>query len=165
MTELFGTSVPNINMHLKNCFAESEINQNSVIKDFLITASDGKKVNMGLTNWRGAKVRKNDVVIAKNYLNENELLLLNNLVEQYLIFAEGQAIQRVPMYMKDWIKKLEDFLKINNRKILQNKGKASHEQVKKLAEAEYEKFNQKRANEVNQIDTDFDAAIKLIEGE
>ena len=66
--------------------------------------ADSDKPNMGLTNFRGAKVRKQDVAIAKNYLNEDELLALNNLVEQYLIFAEGQAMRRMPMTMADWIK-------------------------------------------------------------
>ncbi len=68
-----------------------------------------EKQNMGLTNWRGDRIRKSDITIAKNYLNEDELTELNNLVEQYLIFAQGQALRRVPMYMKDWIEKLNGF--------------------------------------------------------
>ena len=292
MAKLFDTSVPNINIHLKNCYEDGEINENSVIKDFLITAEDGKnyktkfynldaiisigyriksktatlfrkwatkklkeyivkgfvldderlknpdlpydyfeeltrriqdirtsekrfyrkitdiyalsvdydptnpisieffqtvqnkvhfaitkktaaeiifkrvdfkKPNMGLTNWRGEKVRKDDIIIAKNYLNEKELLALNNLVEQYLIFAEGQAMQKITMKMKDWVKKLEGFLTLNNRKILMDKGKVSHEEAKQLAEKNYEEFNKKRANEYNQIDADFDNVIKFIE--
>lgn len=63
--------------------------------------SDSTQPNMGLTSWRGSKVRKQDVGIAKNYLNEQELAALNNLVEQYLVFTQGQAMQRIPMYMKD----------------------------------------------------------------
>jgi len=70
--------------------------------------ADASRPNMGLTNWRGAKVRKDDVFIAKNYLDETELAALNNLVEQYLVFAEGQAMRRIPMHMTDWIKKIED---------------------------------------------------------
>ncbi len=66
--------------------------------------ANSNKPHMGLSNWRGTKVRKQDVTIAKNYLNEEELHALNNLVEQYLIFAEGQAMRRIPMYMQDWIK-------------------------------------------------------------
>ena len=292
MAKLFDTSVPNINMHLKNCYEDGEISENSVIKDFLTTAKDGKnyktkfynldaiisigyriksktathfrkwatkrlkeyivkgfvldderlknpdlpydyfeeltrriqdirtsekrfyrkitdiyalsidydptdpisieffqtvqnkvhfaitkktaaeiiskrvdfkKPNMGLIYWRGGKVRKDDIIIAKNYLNEKELLALNNLVEQYLIFAEGQAMQKIPMKMKDWIKKLEGFLTLNNRRILMDKGKVSHQEAKQLAEKNYEKFNKKRANEYNQIDDDFDNVIKLIE--
>ena len=74
---------------------------------------------MGLTNWEGARIRKTDVAIAKNYLNEEELRALNNLVEQYLIFAQSQAERRVPMTMRDWITKLEGFLALNDRAIEQ----------------------------------------------
>lgn len=84
--------------------------------------ADNTKENMGLTNWRGDNIRKTDVSIAKNYLNENELSALNNLVEQYLIFAQGQAQRRIPMYMNDWIEKLNGFLTLNDREILSNAG-------------------------------------------
>lgn len=77
--------------------------------------ADADKPNMGLTNYRGAKVRKQDVTIAKNYLLEDELAALNNLVEQYLIFAQGQAMRRIPMYMSNWIKKLDSFMTLNDR--------------------------------------------------
>jgi len=79
---------------------------------------------MGLTSFRGEKPRKQDVLIAKNYLNEDELSALNNLVEQYLVFAEGQAMRRVPMTMQDWIKKLDGFLGLNDRDILTHAGTA-----------------------------------------
>ena len=115
--------------------------------------ADSSKVNMGLTNWRGSKVRKQDVVNAKNYLNEDELQALNNLVEQYLIFAEGQAMRRIPMNMNDWIKKLDGFLTLNDRDILNHAGKISHEMAKQLAEQEYEKFHQQRLHsEATQAD-------------
>ncbi len=96
--------------------------------------------NMGLTNWRGEKPRKQDVGIAKNYLNELEIAALNNLVEQYLIFAQGQAMRRIPMNMSDWIKKLHGFLSLNDREILDNAGKISHDIAFDFAEKEYEKF-------------------------
>jgi hypothetical protein len=86
--------------------------------EIIHTRASSKRPNMGLTSWRGAKVRKDDVTIAKNYLNEPELAALNNLVEQYLVFAEGQAMRRVPMHMRDWIAKLHGFLTINDRHIL-----------------------------------------------
>ena len=89
--------------------------------------ADSSKINMGLTTWRSAKIRKTDVSVAKNYLNEEELSALNNLVEQYLIFAQGQAQRRVPMYMKNWIEKLNGFLTLNDREILNNAGSISHE--------------------------------------
>lgn len=124
--------------------------------------ADSAKPNMGLTNWRGAKVRKQDVVIAKNYLNEPELAALNNLVEQYLVFAEGQAMRRVPMHMKDWITKLHGFLTINDRDILTHAGKISHEMAVELAEAEYEKFHHKQIALADQAGSDFDKAIKQL---
>ena len=289
MAELFQTTVPNVNIHLRNIFAEGELQADSVIKEFLITAADGKKYrtnhynldaiisvgyrvksavatrfriwatqqlrefivkgflldderlknpdqpfnyfdellrriqdirtserrfyqkitdiyatsidydptppesieffqtvqnkmhwaitgqtaaeiirdradsakpNMGLTNWRGAKVRKDDVAIAKNYLSEPELAALNNLVEQYLVFAEGQAMRRVPMHMRDWITKLHGFLTINDRDILTHAGKISHQMAKDLAESEYEIFHRQRLSLADAADGDFEKAVK-----
>jgi hypothetical protein len=121
---------------------------------------DSKKVNMGLTNWRGTKPRKQDVSIAKNYLNEPELLALNNLVEQYLVFATGQAMRRIPMYMKDWIEKLHGFLKLNDRDILTHAGIISHQLAVEKAEKEYDKYNLIISNN---IESDFDKALKNLE--
>jgi hypothetical protein len=291
MAQLFQTTVPNVNMHLRNIFAEGELQANSVIQEFLITAADGKqyrtnhynldaiisvgyrvksavathfriwatqklrefivkgfvldderlknpnqpfdyfdellrriqdirtserrfyqkitdiyatsidydptqpesieffqtvqnkmhwaitgqtaaeiiheradntKPNMGLTTWRGAKVRKDDVTIAKNYLNEPELAALNNLVEQYLVFAEGQAMRRVPMHMKGWITKLHAFLTINDRNILTHAGKISHQLAKERAEAEYDKFNRKHIQQADAAGGEFEKAIKQL---
>ncbi len=100
--------------------------------------------NMGLCSWAGDKIRKSDVAIAKNYLNEAELSQLNLLVEQFLAFAENQARQKKVMYMSDWIKKLNDILTINDNEILEHAGKISHELALQLAETEYEKFNAER---------------------
>jgi len=292
MAELFQTTVPNINMHLKNIFEEGELEENSVIKDFLITASDGKnyktkmysldaiisvgyrikshvatkfriwatqhikefiikgfvmdderlknpdlpfdyfeellkrvqdirtsekrfyqkitdiyatsvdydptletsilffktvqnkmhwaitnqtaaeiinsradssKTNMGLTNWRGEKPRKQDVSIAKNYLTEEELSALNNLVEQYLVFAEGQAMRRIPMYMQDWIEKLHGFLSLNDREILLDAGKISHELAVQFAEKEYEKFRLIDIANQNTQNDEFEKTLTQIE--
>jgi hypothetical protein len=291
MATLFQTTVPNVNMHLRNIFAEGELQANSVIQEFLITAADGKryrtnhynldaiisvgyrvksavatrfriwatqklrefivkgfvldderlknpdqpfdyfeellrriqdirtserrfyqkitdiyatsidydptqpesiaffqtvqnklhwaiagqtaaeiiharadaaKPHMGLTNWRGAKVRKEDVTIAKNYLSEPELAALNNLVEQYLLFAEGQAMRRIPMHMRDWIAKLNAFLTVNERAILEYAGKISHAMARELAEGEYEKFHRKQIQQADQAGGDFDKAIKQL---
>lgn len=125
--------------------------------------ADADKHNMGLTSYRGAKVRKQDVTIAKNYLSEDELAALNNLVEQYLIFAQGQAMRRIPMYMTDWIKKLDGFLTINDRDILNHAGKISHEMAKQLAENEYDKFHAKRLSSVKNERSDFDKAVDKID--
>lgn len=125
--------------------------------------ADSDKENMGLTTWRGVKVRKDDVGIAKNYLNEDELLALNNLVEQYLIFAEGQAMRRIPMHMRDWIKKLDAFMTLNERDILNHAGKISHELALKHAEGEYDKFNRERITRSDAQDSAFDKVVKGIE--
>jgi len=118
--------------------------------------ADSTKPNMGMTSWRGARPRKDEVAIAKNYLDEKELAALNNLVEQYLVFAEGQAMKRTPMNMKDWILKLNGFLTLNDRDILDNAGRISHEIVKTLAEQEYEKYLQKSLAQPSKSDIDFE---------
>jgi len=130
--------------------------------EIIHTRADSSKPNMGLTSWRGAKVRKEDISIAKNYLSEPELAALNNLVEQYLVFAEGQAMRRVPMHMKDWIAKLHAFLTINDRNILTHAGKISHEMAKELAEAEYEKYNRHRIQQADTAGGEFEKAIKQL---
>lgn len=122
--------------------------------------ANSKERNMGLTSWRGLKPRKQDVAIAKNYLNEEELLALNNLAEQYLIFATGQAIRRIPMYMKDWIEKLHGFLSLNDREILSHAGKISHQLAIEKAEKEYEKYNE---IQISTTESDFDKQVKKIE--
>ena len=130
--------------------------------EIIHTRADSAKPCMGLTNWRGAKVRKQDVTIAKNYLDPDELAALNNLVEQYLVFAEGQALRRIPMHMRDWITKLNAFLTLNERAILDHAGKVSHEMALELAEGEYEKFNRHRIQESDRTGGDFDAAVKQL---
>lgn len=121
--------------------------------------ADNKKPNMGLTSWRGTRPRKQDVAIAKNYLDENELAALNNLTEQYLVFAEGQAMRRIPMYMNDWIEKLNGFLDLNDRNILNHAGKISHQLAAQKAEAQYEKYNKSRNQE---LESDFDKAARSV---
>ncbi len=123
--------------------------------------ADSMKENMGLTTWRGDTIRKTDVSIAKNYLNEDELSALNNLVEQYLIFAQGQAQRRVPMYMTNWIEKLNGFLTLNDREILNNAGSISHELGKENAEREYEKLKKNIQQVIGE--GDFEKAVRGIE--
>ncbi|MCP4160493.1 MAG: virulence RhuM family protein [Deltaproteobacteria bacterium] len=124
--------------------------------------ADADKPDMGLTNYRGTKVRKQDILTAKNYLNEDEISALNNLVEQYLIFAQGQAMRRIPMHMNDWIDKLDAFLSINDRYILNHAGKISHEMAKQLAKEEYDKFKTNRIADSKNNMSDFDKTIKQI---
>ena len=131
--------------------------------EIIKSRADNTKPNMGLTNWRATKPRKQDVTIAKNYMTEEELSALNNLVEQYLVFAEGQAMRRIPMTMADWIKKLDGFLSLNDREILSHAGKVSHELAKQIAEREYDVFHQKQLEANALIDSDFEKTVNLIE--
>lgn len=128
--------------------------------EIIYSRANAQLPNMGLTSYRGAKVRKADVVTAKNYLDENELDALNNLVEQYLIFAQGQAKRRIAMTMQDWISKLDAFLTINDRDILNHAGKISHELAKQQAEAEYDKF---LAQRIQQSDDVLNSLEQMIE--
>jgi hypothetical protein len=132
----------------------------STAAEIVASRVNSKKPNIGLTNWRGNKPTKEEAVIAKNYLTEEELLLLNNLVEQYLIFAEGQALRRMPMYMKDWVEKLHGFLKLNERDILKDAGKMSHELAKEIAEKHFDEY---REIETKKSSDDFDVVAKKIE--
>jgi hypothetical protein len=109
--------------------------------------ADASKPNMGLTTWKGAPkrpIRRADAEVAKNYLDETELRTLNLLVDQYLSFAEFQAQQRKAMAMKDWARKLDDFLKLNERDILADAGRISHELAKEKAAREFEKYDAER---------------------
>ncbi len=125
--------------------------------EVIVSRADRTLPNMGLTNWEGVRIRKSDVGIAKNYLNEDELRALNNLVEQYLIFAQSQAERRIPMSMQDWITKLEGFLTLNDREVLKNAGKVSADLAKEHAEDEFTAFRRK---EDRMLESDFDQAIK-----
>jgi len=120
------------------------------------------KPNMGLTSWSGNQPRKADVSIAKNYLNAEELEALNRIVTAYLEFAEVQAMNRKAMYMQDWIAKLDDFLRLSERKILTHAGKISHETAQAKAEAEFEKFRAVEAAKPNPVEIDFDKAVKKL---
>ncbi|SDZ15370.1 virulence RhuM family protein [Tindallia californiensis] len=120
--------------------------------------ADASKDNMGLTTWKGEKVRKGDITVAKNYLTEKEIKSLNRIVTMYLDYAEDQAERRNPMHMKDWEEKLNAFLKFNERDILNGAGSISHEVAKELAEKEYEKFNKKRLSAPEK--DDFDVYLK-----
>ena len=128
----------------------------------LIAARAGSsRPNMGLTTWDGARIRKADVGIAKNYLNDEELRALNNLAEQYLIFAEGQVARRIAMTMRDWITKLEGFLTLNDREILQGAGRVSKELADDHAMGEYSAFRQHRVTQ--ERETDFDQSLRQLE--
>lgn len=125
--------------------------------------ADSSKPYMGLTSWSGTKPRKSDVSIAKNYLDEKELSLLNRIVTAYLEFAELQAVRKKTMSMKDWIAKLDDFLRVGEHDILTHAGKISHEIAVAKAETEFENYRQKTLNEPSEVEKDFEKAVKDIE--
>ena len=112
--------------------------------ELIAERADASKPNMGLTSWKGSKVRRHDVTIAKNYLNKDELDKLNRIVVMYLDYAEDLALRRRQIFMKDWREKLDAFLQFNERDILQNAGMVSKAVADQLAIEQYEKFNAHR---------------------
>lgn len=112
--------------------------------ELIQSRADATQNNMGLQSFKGEKVRKNDVTIAKNYLTEKELKSLNRIVTMYLDYAEDQAERQQPMYMSDWIEKLDAFLQFNDRELLHNPGKVSKQVADSLAHSEYLNYNHAR---------------------
>jgi len=102
--------------------------------------ADGTKPNMGLTTWKGSRPRRTDAGFAKNYLNRDEIETLNLIVSAYLDFAELQARSRKPMAMRDWIAKLDDFLRLSDRDFLTHAGSITHEAALAKAQSEYDRF-------------------------
>ncbi len=125
--------------------------------------ADAAKDHMGLTSWagqsKGGLPRKRDAVIAKNYLDDAELETLNRIVTAYLEFAELQAMNRRPMMMADWIRKLDDFLKLSDRDVLTNAGRISAETAKLKVEGEYDRWHQRVVNEPSAVERHFAEAI------
>ena len=121
---------------------------------------NSSKEHLGLTSFKGANPTRNEVEIAKNYLTEDELNILNRMVTAFLEIAEIQALDRTPMYMVDWIKQLDTFLKMTNKEILQHSGAIRHQKAIEKAHSEYEIYKEKIKNRITQVEKDF---IKQIE--
>ncbi len=130
--------------------------------EIVASRADSGKPNMGLTSWADDRPRKADIGIAKNYLHKDELDILNRIVNFYLEFAELQTLNRKPMYMRDWIAKLDDFLRISERDILTHTGKISHDKAIKKAQAEYEKYREIQINSPSPVAQHFAEAVKDI---
>lgn len=124
---------------------------------------DAEKPYMGMTSFKGNKPTKAETIVAKNYLDEDEINILNRIVTTYLEFAELQALRRKPMYMKDWIEKLDDFLKMTDNEILTHAGTISSIDAKKKAELEYEKYKAKTINELSTVEKHFIESIEKTE--
>ncbi len=188
MAELFLTTKQNISLHIRNLYDEGELPRVGTVKESLTVRSEGgrevqrqidlynldviiaeradaSKPNMGLTTWKGSPrgpIRKADTEIAKNYLDEQELKTLNLLVDQYLSFAELQAQQRKTMTMKDWARKLDDFLKLNDRDILTDAGRISRDLALEKAAKEFETYEAERRHREALDSSDFDRVVERI---
>ncbi len=126
--------------------------------------ADAEKDFMGLTNWKGEYPQKSDSEIAKNYLSKEEISILERIVSTYLDIAELRALNQEPMYMKDWIETIDDYLKMTRRDILTHKGSVSHKEAIEKAHKEYEKYEQKRGMQLSNVEKHFLETInKLIE--
>ena len=122
--------------------------------------ADSTKDNMGLTVFKGNHPKKDEVTVAKNYLDEKELNILNRITSAYLEFAELQAIRQIPMTMKDWILKLDDFIKMTGSELLDNPGKISKLEAENKALAEYAKYKETIKDELSEIEKHFLEAVK-----
>lgn len=123
--------------------------------EIIYERADAEKDFMGLTSWTGAMPQRSDAEVAKNYLSADELDTLNRIVSLYLDFAELQAKSHKPMYMKDWIQKLDDFLKLSGKELLTHAGKISAEIAKQKANMEYDKFKVRTASQLSPVEIHF----------
>ena len=123
--------------------------------EVIYNRADAEKDFMGLTNWTGMLPKKTDAEYAKNYLNEDELDTLNRIVNLYLDFAELQAKNHTPMYMKDWIQKLDDFLTLSGKELLTHAGSVSAEMAKIKADSEYDRFKERTQYQLSPVELHF----------
>ena len=117
--------------------------------------ADSDKDNMGLTTWSGNSIKRSDVEVAKNYLDEKELDALNKIVTAYLDIAEVHALNQEPMYMKDWLETIDDYLRMTRRDILTTKGKVTHQQALEKAHLEYEKYKRNQEYILSPVECHF----------
>lgn len=137
--------------------------------EIIFDRADAQKDFMGLTSWTGALPKKTDAEVAKNYLSQEEIATLNRIVSLYLDFAELQAEEHRPMYMKDWMAILDDFLRISRKDILSHAGRVTAQLAKAKADAEYDKFKERTKNELTPVEIhfieQFEREQKLIESQ
>ena len=124
--------------------------------------ANADKDNMGLTSWTGKEIKRPDVEISKNYLNEKEIDALNKIVTAYLDIAEVHALNQEPMYMKDWLETIDDYLKMTRRDILTTKGRITHKQALEKAHREYEKYRKKQEDFLSPVECHFLESIEKL---
>ena len=126
--------------------------------------ADAEKEHMGLTSWQGKSIKRTDVEVAKNYLDKDELDALNKIVTAYLDIAEVHALNHEPMYMKDWLETIDDYLKMTRRDILKTKGSVPHKQALEKAHEEYEKYKKSEKSRLSSVEQHFFDSINELEG-
>ena len=126
--------------------------------------ADAEKEHMGLTSWQGKSIKRTDVEVAKNYLDKDELDALNKIVTAYLDIAEVHALNHEPMYMKDWLETIDDYLKMTRRDILKTKGSVTHKQALEKAHEEYEKYKKSEKSRLSSVEQHFFDSINELEG-
>lgn len=131
--------------------------------EVIFERADAEKENMGLTSWEHDEIHRSDVEIAKNYLTEQELDALNKIVTAYLDIAEVHALNQEPMYMKDWLETIDDYLKMTRRNILTSSGHISHKQAIEKAHAEYNKYKNRLEDKLSPVEKDFIKSIGVLE--
>jgi len=131
--------------------------------ELIFQRADADKKNMGLTSWRGEDVKREDVEIAKNYLDEVELDALNKIVTAYLDIAEVRALNHEPMYMKDWLETTDDYLKMTRRDILITKGNVSHKEALEKAHLEYDKYQKMKDDLLSPVEKHFIESIERLD--
>ena len=125
--------------------------------------ADAEKEHMGLTSWQGEQIHRTDVEVAKNYLSQKELDALNKIVSAYLDIAEVRALNHEPMYMKDWLETIDDYLKMTRREILTTSGHVSNQQALQKAHAEYEKYKKQQESLLSPVEQNFLDSIDQLE--
>ena len=130
--------------------------------EIIYQRADADKNNMGLTAWAGKEIKRSDVEVAKNYLNEKEIDALNKIVTAYLDIAEVHALNQEPMYMKDWLETIDDYLKMTRRDILATKGMVTHKQALEKAHGEYEKYRKKQEDSLSLVECHFLESIEKL---
>lgn len=131
--------------------------------EMIAARADADKPHMGMTSWTGARPRRADAQVAKNYLTADELETLNRIVSAYLEFAELQALNRRPMHMADWSRKLDEYLALSDRAILPDAGSVSHQDALDKAQREFDRFSRARAELPAPVETHFEGAIRDVE--
>jgi len=166
--DIYSTSIdydPSIDMSIK--FFKTVQNKmhwaahGNTAAEIVYERADSKKSLMGLTSFKGTKPTKQDTGVAKNYLNEKELDILNRIVSAYLEIAELQALNQKPMYMNDWIDRLDDFLKMTGKEVLNHAGKITHNKAIEKAHNEYETYHRQTKDELSEVEKHFIDNIEI----